>query len=157
MQNCEIIGYQPQYAKDFERLNIAWLEKYFEVEPYDAEVLANPDHYILHKGGRILLARCGQEIAGCIALMFHGDEIEITKMAVEESYQGYGLGKQLMQAALEQAEALTPSRIYLLTNARLEAANGLYERLGFQQVPLEEGDNERYARCNRRWIWSKKS
>ena len=31
----EIISYQPKYAEDFKNLNIAWLEKYFVVEPYD--------------------------------------------------------------------------------------------------------------------------
>ena len=45
----EIISYQPKYAEDFKNLNIAWLEKYFVVEPYDLEVLSFPEKYILEK------------------------------------------------------------------------------------------------------------
>ena len=37
----------------FRELNLAWLEKFFEVEAYDNEVLNNPNKYILEKKGQI--------------------------------------------------------------------------------------------------------
>lgn len=45
--NIEIIDFEPKYRDDFKNLNVEWLEKYFEVEPYDKEVLSNPEKYIL--------------------------------------------------------------------------------------------------------------
>ncbi len=151
MSNIEIIKYEPCHAAEFERLNVAWLEKYFYVEPYDALVLANPQKYIFDKGGEIFLARSGEEIIGTLALMYHGDELEVTKMAVDERYQGLGIGKRLMQFTLNRAQEMKPSKIFLLTSSSLEAANGLYKRVGFVSVPLHAGDSTTYARCDRRW------
>lgn len=53
--NIVIVSYEPQYVSSFKDLNVAWLEKYFVVEPYDAEVLSNLEKYILNKGGDIFL------------------------------------------------------------------------------------------------------
>lgn len=151
MSNVEIIKYKPQYAADFERLNVAWLEKYFYVEPYDAEVLANPEKHILNDGGEIYLAECEGEIIGTLALMYRGSELEVTKMSVDERFQGQGIGKRLMEFTLQRAQEMKPKKIFLLTSSSLEAANGLYEKSGFVSVPLHEGDNTTYARCDRRW------
>jgi hypothetical protein len=38
----EIIDYAPQYAADFKRLNIAWLERYFYVEALDDQGAVRP-------------------------------------------------------------------------------------------------------------------
>ncbi len=151
MKNVNIIPYESRYAKDFERLNIAWLEKYFYVEPYDAQVLANVDEYIIAKNGEIILAEMDGEIVGVVALMYHGDELELTKMAVDENYQGQGIGKLLMQAALKRAREMQPAKIFLLTSSTLGPANSLYEKSGFINVPLRADDNKVYARCDRRW------
>ncbi|MEL7312500.1 MAG: hypothetical protein AAFN07_13395 [Pseudomonadota bacterium] len=37
-----IVGYDDQYAKDFRRLNEAWLVRFFRIEPIDAAILAAP-------------------------------------------------------------------------------------------------------------------
>jgi N-acetylglutamate synthase-like GNAT family acetyltransferase len=147
----EIIEYQPLYAKEFERLNISWLEKYFVVEPYDAKVLANPDEFIIAQNGRILLARQGDKIVGTVALMYHGEQIEVTKMAVDEKAQGQGIGKMLMQKAIDEARKMQPEKIFLLTSSKLQTANAIYEKFGFLLMPLEPDDNTIYARCDRRW------
>ena len=52
----EIIPFESQYAEDFKRLNLEWLEKYFEVEPADEEVLSQP-HLIIEQGGALLHTR----------------------------------------------------------------------------------------------------
>lgn len=148
---CEIIDFEPRYAADFERLNIAWLEKYFVVEPYDAEVLANVQQYIVDKGGKVLLAKLDDEIIGTVALMYHGDDLEITKMSVDERYQGRGYGKMLMQVAIERAQLLKPAKIFILTSSTLDTANAIYEKFGFVQVPTSDKDQTQYERCDRRW------
>lgn len=151
MSDVKIIEYDTRYAKDFERLNIAWLEKYFVVEPYDAQVLANPDQYIIGQNGEIIFAEWEGEIVGTVALMYHGEDLELTKMAVDENYQGKGIGKLLMQEALKRARAKSPAKIFLLTSSKLGPANALYEKSGFVNVPLQCEDNSIYQRCDRRW------
>lgn len=151
MSNIRIIEYESRYAADFERLNTAWLEKYFYVEPYDAEVLANPDIYIIGKGGVILLAEKDGEIIGTTALMYHGDDLELTKMSVDERFQGKGIGKMLMEATLKRAREMKPVKIFLLTSSCLKVANSLYEKSGFVNVPLLESDSTTYERCDVRW------
>ena len=38
-----VVGFEPRWRADFAALNIEWLEHWFEVEPYDREVLGNPE------------------------------------------------------------------------------------------------------------------
>ncbi len=37
-----IIDYEDQYLKDFQRLNLEWLEKFNLVESHDLEILNHP-------------------------------------------------------------------------------------------------------------------
>lgn len=57
-----------------------------------------------------------EKIAGCVALHLDWfDLAEIRSLAVAESMQGNGLGKQLVQAALEEAKTLGIKRVFTLT------------------------------------------
>lgn len=56
----EIIPFDPKYAKDFAQLNIEWLEKYFVVEPHDAELLHRCEETIVNPGGHIFSQRMGR-------------------------------------------------------------------------------------------------
>jgi len=46
-------------------------------------------------------------------------------------FQGLGLGRLLLEAALEAARHLGFAEMVLETNAKLEAARRMYERYGF--------------------------
>jgi GNAT superfamily N-acetyltransferase len=48
------------------------------------------------------------------------------------SLQGLGLGRLLLEAALEQARLLGFHEMVLETNSSLEAARRMYERYGFE-------------------------
>ena len=39
------------------QLNIAWLQKYFVVEPIDHEMLSDPEKFIIDKGGLFFLRK----------------------------------------------------------------------------------------------------
>ena len=52
----KIIEFSDEYAKFFTSLNVAWLEKYFVVEPMDHEMLSDPKKFIIDKGGYIFFA-----------------------------------------------------------------------------------------------------
>jgi DNA-binding MarR family transcriptional regulator/GNAT superfamily N-acetyltransferase len=133
----EIVDYQPRYRKDFEKLNLEWIEKYFVVEPSDRRVLGDPEGQIIANGGLVIFARLDRRIVGTVALIKHNTAtFELTKMAVTEKARGLQVGKRLALAAIEQAKALNALRILLFTNPKLIAANALYRQLGFAPSKL---------------------
>ena len=144
MKNIEIIEYKSEYQPSFERLNKAWLETYFTIEPVDRYVLEQPEEAILKPGGVIMLARYGEEIIGTVALKVIAQaEYEMTKMCVDEAFQGLGAGKMLCAAAIAKAKAINAKRLLLYTTNVLETAISIYKKKGFVDIPLEPGVYER--------------
>lgn len=144
--NLQILDYQPKHKSAFEKLNKAWIEKYFVLEPVDLQVLENPEEYILKTGGTIIVAEYEGEACGVVALKKSSDNLyEMTKMAVSEKYQGKKIGLALGEAILEKARALRIGKVELYSQTDLTAAVTMYRKLGFQEVSLREG---KYTRCN---------
>jgi N-acetylglutamate synthase-like GNAT family acetyltransferase len=143
---AEIISYLPRYAEDFKTLNTAWLEKFFVVEPYDAEVLSKPEKYILDKGGNIYFVIENGKAIGTVALMYNEyNELEFTKMAVADGEKGKGFGNLLLQHCIDEAKKMNCENLYLYSNTQLEPAINLYKKFGFLEIPVEKSE---YARCN---------
>lgn len=141
----EIISFQPEYAKDFKALNIAWLEKFFWVEPHDEEVLGKPDKYILQPGGNIFFVKAGDEIIGTVALMKMEEGVfELTKMAITPQYQGQQLGQKLMEHTIEYARSQGWKHLIIYSNRKLENAIYIYKKYGFEEIPIEQ--NNPYSR-----------
>ncbi len=140
-----IISFEPQYAKDFKQLNIAWLEKYFWVEPHDEEVLGKPEKYIIQSGGQIFLVKEGNDIIGTVALMKIEENIfELTKMAVTPAAQGKSIGQKLMAHTITFAKEKGWQKLIIYSNRKLENAIHIYKKYGFQEIPIE--GNNPYAR-----------
>lgn len=134
-QDATIVDYSDQYGDAFERLNVEWLEKYFEVEPIDKKILADPQRCILDQGGVILYACLAADVVGTVALKYDGDGVfELTKMAVTERSQGLGLGRQLLCAAIRRFEQMGGQTLYLESNSDLAPALALYESAGFEHA-----------------------
>lgn len=134
----KIIEYQPHHQPWFERLNRAWIEKYFWMEPVDVQVLEHPDEHILRDGGTILMAYSENEVAGTVALKFVGQGVyEFTKMAVDEKFQGKGIGQALTEAAIKKAKELSASKIILYSSTKLAPAISLYRKNGFKEIPVD--------------------
>lgn len=143
--NIEIIDFEPKYREDFKNLNVEWLEKYFEVEPYDKEVLSNPEKYILEKGGKIFFAKFEDKIIGTVALMPKNSSFELTKMAVTDKIQSKGIGSLLMQKCIDEARNLDLKEIFLFSNTKLDKAINLYKKVGFLEEHFDSSD---YKRAN---------
>ncbi|HSI70990.1 MAG TPA: GNAT family N-acetyltransferase [Gillisia sp.] len=143
--NIEIIPFQQEYAADFKELNLAWLNKYFWVEPHDEEVLGKPQQYILEPGGNIFFVKEGDIIIGTVALMKVEDGIfELTKMAITPAAQGKKAGQKLMEHCLEYSRKLGWKKLIIYSNKKLENAIHIYKKYGFQEIPI--GSNNPYAR-----------
>ena len=140
MDKITIIEYKPEHQPFFERFNKAWIEKYFWLEEIDKYVLQNPEEAIINKGGAILMATYNDLIAGTVALKKVNDGIyEFTKMAVDENYRRKGIAEALSYAALDKAKALGARKVILYSQTALVPAITLYQKLGFKEVPMEEG------------------
>jgi len=136
----EIISYSREYREDFFRLNRAWLDKYFELEPIDEQVLSKPEESIIKPGGEILLAKYRGQIVGTVALIAQPNgQYELSKMAVDEEFQGLGIGKRLAQAAIECFKKRPMQTLYLESNRKLKPAISLYRKLGFVEIEHPQG------------------
>jgi GNAT superfamily N-acetyltransferase len=141
-----IVPYRPDHAAAWRDLNIAWLTRWFWVEPKDEAVLGDPQTHVLGKGGVILIAERAGVAVGCCALLPMGEgRWELTKMAVAEAMRGQGIGVLLMTAVIDQARRLGAERLFLESNTVLEPAIALYRRFGFQEVAV---CGSMYQRCN---------
>lgn len=134
----------------FRDLNLAWIEQYFDVETKDREMLSDPQHHILAKGGRVLLAELEGEVVGTVALipMAEKSVIELAKMAVRDGLRGHGIGQALMAAAKAEARSMGGRKIWLETHSGLEAALHLYRKSGFRPLGPDEWSPTPYSRCN---------
>jgi GNAT superfamily N-acetyltransferase len=148
MKGLEIVTFDPAYAADFKRLNLVWLERYFPVEPLDAEVLSNPEETIIKLGGMIFFALLDDAVVGTCALIRHTESLfELSKMAVDDTHQGKGIGTQLLSHAIAWARSQSIPKLFVETNTVLESAVRLYQRLGFRATTYESS-NAHYDRTN---------
>jgi len=146
-QVCEIVTYRPEYRADFARLNYAWIETLFAVEPVDRRVLDNPEEEILAHGGQIFFAVRDHRVLGTVAVKVEdAATFELTKMAVDESARGHGYGKKLLAAAMDYARTSGAKRMVLSSHTSLAPAIDMYRKAGFVARP-PCGDSC-YSRCN---------
>lgn len=141
--------FQPGDETAFRTLNEEWITRYFVLEPKDTASLSDPHGTILNRGGRIFMAEREGHPVGCCALMALGPgEFEVAKMAVTESAQGAGIGREILRKTIAEAQASGARRLFLETNSKLTPAIRLYESLGFRHIPPERVKPSPYARAN---------
>jgi putative acetyltransferase len=142
----ELRLFQAGDAAAFLALNEAWIERLFKLEEHDREVLGDPVKYIMEPGGQIVIAVDAGVVVGCCGLMpMEPGVFEVAKMAVDERYQGRGVGRKVLARVIEEGRAMGAKRLYLETNHQLENAIHLYEALGFKHLPPTESP---YARAD---------
>jgi putative acetyltransferase len=132
-ETLQWVPYTPALAKHFKRLNEAWITRYFSLEPLDTLMLDNPQQTIIDQGGQITFLQVNEQIVGTYALYITEDKhsVELAKMAIDEAYQGQGLGKLLLSQAIHQAKGMGAQRLILGSNRQLKAAIALYKKMGF--------------------------
>ncbi len=147
-----VIEYDPALAPDFYRINREWIEDMFTMEATDEKVLSDPDTHIISKGGTILFVHSETNgLVGTGALMPAGEtgSFELTKMGVLATSRGEKAGEFLLAALLRKARDIGARELFLLTNAKCEAAIHLYEKLGFRHDDdIMQRFGARYQRCD---------
>lgn len=95
-----------------------------------AEIVGDP-------GSTIFLARLGGRLVGTLTLVTFriptGVKAWIEDVVVDESARGHGVGELLNRAALDRARALGAKAVSLTSRPSRQAANRLYQRIGFVQ------------------------
>lgn len=85
--------------------------------------------------GCLLLVKNGEEAVGCIGVRrWQGDIAELKRMYLQPKTRGLGLGKKLLEAALENARELSYRSIRLDTLPSMKAAISLYREFGFADI-----------------------
>ncbi len=81
-----------------------------------------------------VIARDDDEIVGFCALYIFDSALgEIRSLIIKQSYRGKGIGRQIVEYALQEAKELGLKRVLALTYQR-----DFFLRLGFVEVPKEE-------------------
>ena len=135
----QIIDYQPEWQSVFERMNRAWIEENFTLEEADAQVIMQPEKYILQPGGAILMAKKADDFVGTVSMQKVDDQtFEMIKLTVDKRFRGQGFGKSLCEAIMEKARELGATRMILYSNTTHAApAIAMYRKYGFLELPLE--------------------
>ena len=106
---------------------------------FEAELAELPGEYEPPEG-ELLLAFVDGALAGCGAFRALRDAdypnaCEMKRLYVRHAFRRFGLGRQLAQALVDGATEAGYSCMLLDTLDEMEAARGLYESLGFVEVP----------------------
>lgn len=78
-------------------------------------------------------------IVGYAVAWYVMDEGELANLAVAPSQQGRGIGRQLLDATIEDARARHVSHLYLEVRESNTKARRLYESCGFLEVTRRKG------------------
>ncbi|WP_152401360.1 GNAT family N-acetyltransferase [Paenibacillus cellulositrophicus] len=136
-------------ALAFKTLNEEWIALIFTIEEADRVILDNPVENIMNRGGDVLIARDGDSIVGCVALVPTGAGVfELSKMSVTPELRGRGYGRKIIHAAINHARGLGATSLFLGSSTKLPNAVHLYESVGFKHVPVEQIRPMPYVRAD---------
>lgn len=83
------------------------------------------------------------EVLGCVALHVSWQGLgEIRSLAVAEKAQGRGIGRELVESCLQEADELGMERVFVLTYVP-----EFFARFGFERYPKENLPHKIWADC----------
>ena len=141
----EIELVSPQTAQDWDSTR-AILREYADslhvdlcFQGFEEELAGLPGAYA-PPSGLMLLALVDGEVAGCGAFrnlpdVDYPNACEMKRLYVRPAFRRFGLGRLIAQALMDRAAQSGYSAMLLDTLDEMEAARGLYESLGFEEVP----------------------
>lgn len=117
-----------QYYQELLKIDVCFRD--FEKE------LENLQEYYEYPNGDLLLAVEREKVMGCVALRKVNQNIcEMKRLFVYPEYRGQGLGRMLSQEIINKAKHGGYQHMRLDTLDWLKEAIGLYQSLGFNEIP----------------------
>lgn len=122
-------------AEDIQKLVNSFAEKNAMLPRALSTIYENiRDFVVMEEDGRVV---------GCCALhVSWSDLAEVRSLAVDESTQGKGCGRQLVEVCLDEARELGVAKIFALTYVP-----DFFERLGFHRVDKAELPRKIWTEC----------
>ncbi|MFX3675001.1 MAG: GNAT family N-acetyltransferase [Paenisporosarcina sp.] len=121
-------------------MNIRKLTK-DEALPWDLLLLADPSRLIVEsyvKSGVVYVGEESEEVIGVYVLKeTEKVVVEVMNLAVQESFQNKGLGKQLLAHAIEEASKRGYAQIEIGTGNSSISQLRLYQQCGFRIVGVD--------------------
>lgn len=109
-------------------------QEYLAIQHYDEEIEHLEEKYGMPLG-RLYLARCNEEAAGCIGLRKLDEKnCEMKRLYVRPQFRKIKIGGQLIEKIIMDAKEIGYSYMLLDTLPFLEKAIHLYESFGFYTI-----------------------
>jgi ribosomal protein S18 acetylase RimI-like enzyme len=140
----------PEDAAHIARLLSQFRDWQGREEPSDASIEASVHRLLDDPQTEYLLG--GEPPAGLLQLRFRhavwtgADDAHLEDLFVSADARGSGVGRELVEAALERARRRGAARILLDTNESNEAALRLYSSVGFRSGSDETGGRDLFMR-----------
>ncbi|MBE6800825.1 MAG: GNAT family N-acetyltransferase [Ruminococcaceae bacterium] len=141
--NIEIVeayAYKDQVKTLFQKYTDMLIEcdkdfkEYLNKQNYDDEIAHLEEKYGLPYG-RLYLAFCDNNPAGCIALRkLDNENCELKRLYVKSEYRGKNIGSHLVKHIIKDAKEIGYKHILLDTLPFLETAISMYKRYGFYEI-----------------------
>ena len=139
------LNFRPAERKDLEKI-VALLADDFLGTNRERFETPLPESYIkafeeidADKNNELLVAEADGEIVGTLQLTLTpsisfqgGKRATVESVRVDQKYRNLGIGRKLMQYAIERAQAAGCISMQLTTNAERTDAHRFYENLGFE-------------------------
>jgi putative acetyltransferase len=113
-----------------------------ELEPdpssTDADLQDIESNYLKRGGLFEVIEDCDGNLLGSVGIYpIDENTCELRKMYFVPEIRGFGLGKYVLERAINQAKELGFKQMVLETSSKLAAANRLYARFGFKSISLD--------------------
>lgn len=113
----------------------------FDPARLDADLVDPVNYYSPPRAAFFLAVAPGGEPVGTVAVRpLTGDTCELKRMYIRPAYRGQGLGRRLLDTALEFARQAGYQCMKLDSRPDLTAALGLYRKSGFHPCPDYNGN-----------------
>jgi putative acetyltransferase len=124
------------HARRLIRAYADWLAVDLCFQGFERELAGLPGAYA-PPAGRLLLAKAGGDVVGCVGLRpLEPGICEMKRLWVEPGFSGAGVGRRLAETIVQAARDIGYGRMRLDTfPERMPAAQHLYRSLGFREIP----------------------